>query len=183
MQSHRPYEPATVSKGLLGVAMLRNTTRTPEFCLPDEAGVPRSLDEIRAGTPAVLLFFRFTECPTAQRDLMAWANVHDRIRAVGARFVAISTDSVESHRALKDRFQLPFALLADVGMRVADQYHVYRSDETDEGPQPHGEPAVFILDVDGCVAYSQIQTGPKGSANPAEMALILLYMSQHGGRS
>ena len=58
---------------------------------------------------------------------------------------------------------------------------LYRSDD-EEGPQPHGEPAVFIIDADGNLAYSQVQTGPKGSANPADLALVLLYMRDNGGR-
>ncbi len=96
--------------------------------------------------------------------------------------VAVSADSIENHRALKARLGLPFQLLSDPGMKAALRYGVYRSDELEEGPQPHGEPAIFILDIDGRIAYSQVQTGPKGAAQPAEMVLVLLYMSQHGGR-
>ena len=84
-------------------------------------------------------------------------------------------------RELADDLKIEFTLLSDVDFQVAQSYGVYKSDDT-EGPQPHGEPAVFIMDVDGKVAYSQIQTGPKGSANPADLALILLYMKGNGGR-
>jgi uncharacterized protein YeaO (DUF488 family) len=78
--------------------------------------------------------------------------------------------------------QLPFRLLADADFSVARAYGVYESDETDEGPQPHAEPAVFLLDADGKIAYSQIQTGPKGHASTAELALIVFYMQQNDGR-
>jgi peroxiredoxin len=72
-------------------------------------------------------------------------------------------------------------LLSDEGLVVSRTYGVYES-EDGEGPQPHGEPALFIVDVDGRIAYSQIMTGPKGLANPSEMALVLLYMTLNGGR-
>jgi peroxiredoxin len=74
------------------------------------------------------------------------------------------------------------SVLSDPDFAVSGRYGVYRSDEVDKGPQPHGEPAVFLLDVQGDIAYTQILSSPKGLANPAEMALVLLYMCHHIGR-
>ncbi len=162
--------------------MLRNNTRAPEFTLRDEFGEERSLSDLQQGGPLVLLFTRFTGCPTSQRDLLAYGNVYDRLQALGADLVAVSADTPQAHADLKERFELPFTLLSDAGFRVSERYGVYRSDDVEEGPQPHGEPAVFILDVDGNIAYSQVMTGPKGIASPAEMALVVLYMAANGGR-
>jgi peroxiredoxin len=83
---------------------------------------------------------------------------------------------------VRARLTLPFPLLSDTEFRASERWGVYRSDETDEGPQPHGEPAAFIVASDGTIAYSQVMTGPKGLADPAEMALVLLYMAHNGGR-
>jgi peroxiredoxin len=162
--------------------MLRNRTHAPDFTLPDENGQPQSLASLRAGKPLLLFFTRFAACPTSRRDLLAYADVYSRIRAAGAGMAAISADTVENHHRLHERLELPFSLLADSDFAVSDRYNVYRSDEVEEGPQPHGEPAVFILDVDGNIAYSQVQTGPKGTADPAALALVLFYMSGNGGR-
>ena len=161
--------------------MLRNGAAAPGFTLENADRHALSLSDLRQGKPFVLLFFRGCVCPTAQRDLLAYANVYGRLLSVGATLVAVSADTPENHRTLKSRLDLPFELLSDAEMRVSDQYGVYRSDDPDE-PQPHGEPALFVLDVDGKIAYSQVQTGPKGAADPAEIALVLLYMSQNGGR-
>lgn len=162
--------------------MLRNKERAPGFTLRDETGRERSLEELRGGKLFLLLFSRFRECPTSQRDLLAYANVWDRLKLIGARMAVITADSIENHRALKAQLQLPFPLLTDVGFTVSQRYGVYESDEVEEGPQPHGEPAVFLLDVDGNIAYSQLCSGPKGLANPADLALILLYMAHNGGK-
>jgi peroxiredoxin len=162
--------------------MLRNRTPALEFSLPDERCQPRSLASLRAGQPLLLFFTRFTACPTSRRDLLAYVDVFPRLRAVGAGMVAISADTVENHRRLHERLELPFSLLSDSDFAVSDRYGVYRSDEVEEGPQPHGEPAVFLLDVDGAIAYSQIQTGPKGTADPAALTLVLLYMGSNAGR-
>jgi peroxiredoxin len=161
--------------------MLRNQTPAPDFTLPDETGRDRSLAEMRAGKILVLLFLRFADCPTTRRDLLTYADVYGRIRSLGGEMVAITADTVEAHRALRECLQLPYSLLSDSGLHVSDRYHIYASDETDEGPQPHGEPAVFVIDIDGNMAYSQVSTGPKGIASPSEIALMLVYMSQNGG--
>lgn len=162
--------------------MLRNKIPAPAFALPDENGQERSLESLRQGRPFLLLFSRFAACPTSRRDLMAYDNIHSRLQMVGCSMAAITADTVESHRRLHHALGLSFSLLADPGFAVSERYGVYRSDEVEEGPQPHGEPAVFILDVDGNIAYSQVCTGPKGVAGPSEMALMILYMCGNGGR-
>jgi peroxiredoxin len=162
--------------------MLRNNTRPPQFILPDDRGRARSLVELADGKPLLLFFFRFAECPTSRRDLAHYAEQYRRIESLDARIVAISTDTTDRLRRLRLELHLPFPLLSDVDFAVSREWGIYESDETDEGPQPHGEPAVFLLQSDGTLAYSQIQSGPKGTANPAEMTLVLLYMTRNGGK-
>jgi len=161
--------------------MLKNASLAPDFTLPDESGELQSLSDLRNSKPLLLLFYRGSFCPTAQRDLLDFANVYSRIKSVGADMVAISAENEAVGAMLKEKLGLPFALLSDKGFAVSNRYGVYES-EDGEGPQPHGEPALFILDAEGRIAYSQVMTGPKGIANPAEMVFILLYMSQNGGR-
>jgi len=162
--------------------MLRNRTPAPPFDLQDETGAFRSLTTLRDSRLFLLRFLGFAGCSTSRRDLLAYANVYDRFRALGVDMAAVTADTPDSHRRLRAALGLPFAVLSDPDFAVSDRYGVYRSDEVEEGPQPHGEPAVFILDVQGAIAYSQILSGPKGLANPAEMALVLQYMCHHDGR-
>ena len=162
--------------------MIRNGTIAPEFELRDESGALKSLTALRRSRPFLVLFTRFSDCPTARRDLLAYANVYDRLRSLDVDMAAVTADSVENHGRLRSQLDLPFPLLSDSDFAVSERYGVYRSDEVEDGPQPHGEPAVFILDVDGHLAYSQISSGPKGIANPAELALVFLYMVHHGGK-
>lgn len=162
--------------------MLRNKTPAPDFALCDARGILQSLSDLRAGGTLLVYFFRGTYCPSAQRDLATYADVYSRITAIGASMAAVSADSSHDLRHVRDRLDLPFPLLSDPDFAVSRQYEIYESDETDEGPQPHGEPAVYIIDTGGNIAYRQIQTGPKGSANPAEMALMLLYMAGNDGK-
>ncbi len=161
--------------------MLRNRDPAPGFTLPDFDNRPRSLADLRKDRPFLLLFFRHTECPTSRRDLAAYVEAYDRITGFRADMAAVSSDSVGNHKRLVERLGAPFPVLSDPGFAVSESFGVYRSDDGEE-PDPHGEPAVFIVDVDGRIAYIQVQTGPKGAARPDAMALVLYYMSQHGGK-
>jgi len=161
--------------------MLHNQTPAPDFSLRDQEGQQRTLSDLRGDKMLLLFYYRGEFCSTSRKGLMDFADIYSRFEPLGAELVAVSVDPPETSRDLCDKLKLEFTLLCDTDFEVAQSYGVYRSDDTD-GPQPHGEPAVFILDVDGNLAYSQVQTGPKGSATPADLALVLLYMRDNGGR-
>lgn len=161
--------------------MLRNLSFPPEFTLHDDCNEPRTLSQLRGDSPLALLFFRGAFCATARRDLLSWGDIYERIRGLGANLVAISVDAPSELATLKAGLQLPFSLLSDEDFAVSTRYGVYQSDEIEAGPQPHGEPATFVLDGQGRLLFSQIQSGPKGAAPANEVLLMLLYMAQHEG--
>ncbi len=161
--------------------MLRNQTPAPDFSLRDQEGQQRTLSELRGGRILLLFYYRGEFCLTSRKGLMDFADIYTRFEPLEASLVAVSVDPPETSRDLRGQLKLPFTLLSDTDFHLAQSYGVYRSDDED-GPQPHGEPAVFIIDADGNLAYSQVQTGPKASADPADLALILLFMRDNGGR-
>lgn len=162
--------------------MLRNKTVAPYFRLPDTENNEYALADLRSGKPLVIHFCRGAFCPTAHKDLLLYNDLYDRIQALGADLVAISVDTPQELRRLKHQLGLQFRMLSDGDFSVSERYGIYLSDEVEAGPQPHGEPAVFVLDVDGKIVFSQVQSGPKAHANPAEIVMILIFMAQNGGR-
>lgn len=71
---------------------------------------------------------------------------NETLRELGARVVAISSDSIESHRRFLERLgDLPFPLLADPDLAVARRYGV-----ADESIQ-RAIRAVFVIDPDGTI--------------------------------
>ena len=161
--------------------MLRNLSPAPDFSLPDDARKIRTLSEIRGKKPLVTLFFRGAFCATARRDLLAWGDIYERIQWLDADLVAVSVDDIETLAQLRERLELPFSLLSDADFAVSRGYGIYESDERDAGPQPHGEPAIFVLDKAGNLVFSQIQSGPKGAAHPNEILLMLILMQHQNG--
>lgn len=160
--------------------MLRNGTVAPAFTLRDSEGHKQSLETLCESKVLVLHFFRGAFCPTSHRDLMNLSDVYERFAMLNAELVGISADSPEKLATLRRKLGLQMPLLADEDYEVAPLYEVYES-EDGEGPPRHAEPALFIIDVNGKIAWSQIQSGPKGLASVGEIMLILIMMAANGG--
>ena len=159
--------------------MLRNGTPAPEFSAFNSEGEQTSLSALR-GRPVVLIFTRGQFCPTTDRFLTAWQDFYKRIGDLDMELLAISTDSVDTNIELKQRLRLSLPLLSDPEVSIANQYGVYIEDKHSGGQ--FAEPALFVIDKDGDIAYSIISSGPKGLPDPGAIAPILVYMHTHGGK-
>lgn len=99
----------------------------PEFSLPDDAGGTVSLAELRAEGPVVVYFYPQDDTPGCTVEACGFRDAYQDFADAGARVVGISTDDGGSHRAFRDKFQLPFVLLSDVNGEVARAYGVKKT--------------------------------------------------------
>jgi peroxiredoxin len=121
--------------------------RAPAFSLPStEGGV--SLDELlAAGDRVVLAFYAEDATPTCENEIAMLKDAHEMLREFGARVVAVSADSIESHRAFAEGLGgVPFPLASDAGLEAARAYGVI-----DEGDPRRSRRAIFVIDRDGTV--------------------------------
>jgi len=104
--------------------MLQAGERAPEFTLPDETGMDRSLTELlRAG--AIVLYFYPTEfTPVCTRQACELRDLQAEIARAGLRVVGVSPQSPQSHAKFKAKHQLPFVLLSDEQKTVVKMYGV-----------------------------------------------------------
>jgi peroxiredoxin Q/BCP len=86
----------------------------PDFELLDDTNVPRRLSDFR-GKNVVLYFYPADDTPGCTKEA---CNFRDDYSAYGP-------DTVKSHVKFKQKFQLPFPLLADQGHKVCDLYGVW----------------------------------------------------------
>ncbi len=96
----------------------------PDFSLPDEVNTTRSLSDYR-GRAVVLYFYPkddtsgcTTEACNFRDDYSAYVNADVVI-------LGVSPDDVNSHAKFKQKFSLPFPLLADDGHKVCDLYDAW----------------------------------------------------------
>jgi thioredoxin-dependent peroxiredoxin len=131
--------------------MLNENDVAPEFTLPDEDGNSVSLADFR-GRKVVLYFYPKDDtpgCTTQACDLRDNAGHFD---ATGAVILGVSPDPVKKHRKFKDKYELPFTLLADGEHRVAEAYGVWK-EKSFMGRKYFGnERTTFVIDEEGRIA-------------------------------
>jgi peroxiredoxin Q/BCP len=120
----------------------------PDFELRSDTGETVRLSELR-GQPVVLYFYPKDDTPgcTAQacgiRD--AWGDFEQR----GAVVLGVSPDAESSHVKFKEKYGLPFTLLADTDHHVAEDYGVW-VEKTNYGKTYWGiERSTFVIGADG----------------------------------
>jgi peroxiredoxin len=105
---------------------LRAGAIAPDFRLRDHGGRQLSLQQISAGGPAIVHFYRGSWCTYCLDSLTELAAAHEEIRAAAGRVVAIAPPPSPEFvaRAQADAARLPFTTLIDEGMKVAVAYGV-----------------------------------------------------------
>jgi peroxiredoxin len=112
---------------------LQPGSAAPAFTLPDANGEQISSTELLASGPLVIVFFRGRWCPFCVAQLEAWRDAFALARAIGARLVAISPQTVHQNSLTADQHKLPFPVLSDSSNVVAKQFGIaYRAPEEQE---------------------------------------------------
>src|SRR5919109_3098375 len=127
--------------------MLAEGMAAPDFELKTDEGTTVHLAALR-GRPVVLYFYPKDDTPGCTRQACAFRDLEQEYRARGAVVLGASTDDVESHRKFKDKYGLPFTLLADADHRVAEAYGVW-GERTYSGKKYTGiQRSTFVIDAD-----------------------------------
>jgi len=93
----------------------------PEVALPDETGTIHHLSDQR-GRWTVLYFYPQDDTPGCTTEACEFRDRNETIRERGADVWGVSPQGAASKRAFREKFQLPFTLLADEGHHAADAY-------------------------------------------------------------
>ncbi len=144
--------------------------RAPDFALPSTNGELRLASLLREGR--VLLAFYFEDgTPACSTEIAALKDAHDALRERGARVVAVSADSIESHRAFAERLGgLPYPLASDTELAAARAY-----DAVAEHDPRRSRRALFVIERDGTIVYAANPYSPN-SLSQLEGALRALGM-------
>jgi thioredoxin-dependent peroxiredoxin len=120
--------------------MLAIGARAPEFTLADPDGQATSLSNLLRAGPLVLYFYPADFTPGCTREACQFRDMHAEIERAGLTVAGISPQSPERHRAFREKYKLPFTLLADVDRFVIKMYDV-------QGPLGLGvRRATFLID-------------------------------------
>ena len=96
----------------------------PDFELLDDTNVPRKLSDFR-GRNVVLYFYPADDTPGCTKEACNFRDDYSAYEKAGILILGVSPDTVKSHVKFKQKFQLPFPLLADEGHKVCELYEVW----------------------------------------------------------
>jgi peroxiredoxin Q/BCP len=98
--------------------------QAPDFSLPDETGTVRSLTQFR-GQPLILYFYPKDDTPGCTTEACNFRDDYSQYVKAGIAILGVSPDTSKSHTKFKEKYGLPFPLLADVDHKVCELYGVW----------------------------------------------------------
>lgn len=126
-------------------------TMAPDFELPSDDGKMVALSAYR-GTPVVLYFYPKDDTPGCTREACAFRDRHAELRKAGAVVLGVSPDAVDRHVKFRDKYELNFPLLADVGHQVAERFGAWR-EKSMYGKKSMGiQRSTYLIGPDGRIA-------------------------------
>jgi peroxiredoxin Q/BCP len=142
----------------------------PDFELESDSGESVKLSDLR-GKPVVLYFYPKDDTPGCTTQACGIRDVYADFRDRGAVVLGVSPDDEASHVKFKEKYSLPFTLLADPEHAVAEEYGVWK-ERNKYGKKSMGiERSTFVIDADGNVAKAMRRVKPETHAADVLSAL------------
>ena len=104
--------------------VLQEGTKAPDFELKDSEGITHKLSDY-SGKSIVLYFYPKDDTPGCTKEACSFRDSYADFKKAGVTIIGISPDKVESHKKFKDKYSLPFTLLADPEHQVCKAFGVW----------------------------------------------------------
>lgn len=96
----------------------------PDFTSQDDAGEKISLSDFR-GKKIILYFYPKDDTPGCTQEACNLRDEYDELLKEGYVVLGVSPDGINSHQKFKNKYQLPFQLVADSDKTILNKYGVY----------------------------------------------------------
>lgn len=122
----------------------------PLLTVRDDTGAEISTDNL-LGKQLVLYFYPKNDTWGCTKEATQFRDAYEGFRHKDTELVGVSRDSVESHRRFKEKYMLPFQLLADVDSQLCNAFGVIVDENL------YGKNAIqrstFLFDRTGTLIY------------------------------
>ncbi len=135
----------------------------------DTGGTFRLADQ--KGKSVVLYFYPKADTPGCTTEACEFRDQIEDFRGIDAEIVGVSPDAPKALTKFKEKFNLPFTLLADEDHKVCEDYGVW-VEKSMYGKKYMGvERTTFIIDKEGKIAKIFRKVKPAGHAEEVKQAL------------
>jgi thioredoxin-dependent peroxiredoxin len=150
--------------------MLKEGAKAPAFSLPSDDGGTVALKDLK-GKKVVLYFYPKDDTSGCTTEACEFRDSWAAVKRKGAVVLGVSPDGVKSHGKFKEKYDLPFPLLADEDHAVAEAYGVW-GEKSMYGRKYFGIlRTTFVIDEAGRVVKVFEKVKPKGHAAEVLAAL------------
>ena len=150
--------------------MIAEGELAPDFELESDAGETVKLSSLR-GKPVVLYFYPRDDTPGCTTQACGIRDAYGEFERAGAVVLGVSPDDAGSHVKFKDKYELPFTLLADPDHAVAETYGVW-GEKKNYGKTYMGIiRSTFVIDGDGTLKKVMRNVKPATHADDVLAAL------------
>ncbi len=125
----------------------------PDFSARDDQGNTINLKDFRGKKNVVLYFYPKDDTPGCTIEACNFRDDFSKYQDKETVVLGVSFDDAESHKAFKNKFQLPFPLLVDSDRKIAQAYGV----EGDKYPNRD----TIVIDKEGKVKKVFRKVDPK----------------------
>lgn len=171
----------------IGTGAPKAGDRSPDVQLVAADGEQVELNSLRTATPLVLIFYRGRWCPFCDLTLRAYDKALPDFAAAGATLAAVSPQTVLETTTTGETRGLGYKLFSDPGNAAARAFglvwqvqdgqergfyrafgsHVDQANGDDSWELP--APAVFVIDRDGVVRWSSVDSNWTRRAEPEDV--------------
>ena len=131
--------------------MVQEGKPAPDFELESDSGETVKLSELR-GKPVVLYFYPKDDTPGCTRQACDIRDAWGEFERAGAVVLGVSPDDERSHVKFKQKYGLPFPLLADTDHAIAEEYGVWQEKSFAGKTYMGVVRSTFVIDAEGKVA-------------------------------
>ena len=103
---------------------LKEGDKAPGFTGKDQDGKKVSLNDFR-GKKLVLFFYPEDDTPTCTIEACNLRDNYAILKQHGFEIIGVSPDDEESHSRFREKFSLPYSLIADPEKKIIDKYGVW----------------------------------------------------------
>lgn len=150
--------------------MIEEGKPAPSFELTSDAGDTVALEQLR-GKPVVLYFYPRDDTPGCTAQACGIRDVYGEFERAGAVVLGVSPDDERSHVKFKEKYDLPFMLLADPDHAVAEEYGVWGERKYAGRTYMGIRRSTFVIDADGTVKRALYDVKPATHADDVLAAL------------
>jgi thioredoxin-dependent peroxiredoxin len=136
----------------------------PDFELKNDEGDTVKLSDFR-GKQVVLYFYPKDDTPGCTTQACGIRDVYGEFQKEGAVVLSVSPDDEKSHVKFKEKYELPFTLLADTDHAVSEEYGVWGEKKYMGRTYMGVERSTFVIDADGNVKRVMHKVKPDSHAD------------------